>query len=362
MLKEIPIKDISIIENHRENIEKTDLHELMTSIKQHGLKQPIGVFQPSPKAKKDRKIKGKYVLLYGNRRLVACHKLGYKTISAMLEPPPTDEQHLIINLTENMQRKDPTLLEYARVIMRLADEMNMDYNQISARLGINKEKIYTIMKIYKSLPEKLRERVIFAKPGKRDFKAGMGVSSKVANALVGLKKKHNISDTTIEKIFDHCEKNGSSMEDLDNVSRIVDQGYEVDEALDQIHEYGTFTICFSASNREVNAKLVEHQVLNKRLLFIKILYGELPPLTKPPFIETGTRDTVRKNAEELEQARIANIDTMRLYLSTQERIGNLNKTQEKAISTSRKVKTKDLNEGQIIQIERMYKDLNTSAK
>lgn len=41
--KEIPIKSITIAENHRNKVEDDSIAELMQSIKQNGLKQPIGV-------------------------------------------------------------------------------------------------------------------------------------------------------------------------------------------------------------------------------------------------------------------------------------------------------------------------------
>ena len=57
MLKEIEINKIKVEENHRLNAEDADIHELMSSIKQHGLKQPIGVHESH---------KG-YVILFGNK-------------------------------------------------------------------------------------------------------------------------------------------------------------------------------------------------------------------------------------------------------------------------------------------------------
>ena len=72
-LQNIAIKKIKVVENHRVNIDATHLDELMQSIKQHGLMQPIGVALNGA---------GSFVLRFGHRRLLACEKLGYKTLIA----------------------------------------------------------------------------------------------------------------------------------------------------------------------------------------------------------------------------------------------------------------------------------------
>ena len=67
-IKDIEIKKIKQLENIRLRIEEEDVHTLMSSIKQDGLLEPIGVAITSGS-------KDEYLIVYGNRRLEACRKL-----------------------------------------------------------------------------------------------------------------------------------------------------------------------------------------------------------------------------------------------------------------------------------------------
>jgi ParB family transcriptional regulator, chromosome partitioning protein len=78
-----------------------NIDELAHSIRVQGLLEPI-VVCPSP----DKE--GKYEVLAGQRRLLACEKLGWTEIEAVIREAPADEYAAkAISLTENMLRLDP---------------------------------------------------------------------------------------------------------------------------------------------------------------------------------------------------------------------------------------------------------------
>ena len=156
-VKEILIKDIKIVENHRSDIDKTNLEELMQSIKQHGLKSPIDV-RPAGKSK--------YELISGTRRLLACQKLGYIKIDAQISTNVDSAKFTILNLTENIQRKDPSFAEIGRAIDKLYREDKLTYPQIAVRLGKSEKEIKKIMDVYQTLPAKHRKNVKFLEKGK----------------------------------------------------------------------------------------------------------------------------------------------------------------------------------------------------
>ena len=78
MCNEIPINEIvdDIILFRKETLDK-DLDYLEKSINNYGLLCPIIV----------REIEDGYQLVSGRRRLTACRKIGYKTISASSKEP-----------------------------------------------------------------------------------------------------------------------------------------------------------------------------------------------------------------------------------------------------------------------------------
>jgi ParB family chromosome partitioning protein len=103
----LKISEVVLKDNSRGQI-GDDLSELMSSIKTHGLLQPIGVI----KSKRGKK----YEVVYGNRRYNAVKKLGIKTIQAVILKV-NDADKLILNLVENIQRKDVPVSEQARYIV-----------------------------------------------------------------------------------------------------------------------------------------------------------------------------------------------------------------------------------------------------
>ena len=110
-IKQIPINEIKtdIIVNCRNVVEVEDLVE---SIQETGLQMPIGVTTT---------VDGEYGLVYGFRRLTACQQLGYETISARVVSTFGEAELLIMNLQENVSRKNLTPMEEAHAIQRIID-------------------------------------------------------------------------------------------------------------------------------------------------------------------------------------------------------------------------------------------------
>ena len=86
-------KDLVVGENSRFRAESNQ-SELMESIKQNGILQPIV-------ARKEDKV-----VIMGNRRLAAATKLGLDFVPVRYMESIDDKTLLILNLTENIQRKD----------------------------------------------------------------------------------------------------------------------------------------------------------------------------------------------------------------------------------------------------------------
>src|SRR5947207_1459369 len=79
------------------------IDELAESIRVQGLLEPIVVSESSKK--------GKYEILAGQRRFLACKELGMKTIEAVVRNKKDDTHAKVISLTENLLRRDITQKE-----------------------------------------------------------------------------------------------------------------------------------------------------------------------------------------------------------------------------------------------------------
>lgn len=121
-IEDVQINSIKIIENIRTNANDSNIKDLMSSIKQHGLEQPIKVGLTKS---------GDYMLIFGQRRLIACRKLGHKTIPAQVVNEPDMKEFLISNITENLQRKDNSPSELGRLCVMLKERYEMSNDEIS---------------------------------------------------------------------------------------------------------------------------------------------------------------------------------------------------------------------------------------
>lgn len=99
--------------NCRGTIDPQQLTSLAASIHDCGLQIPVILWPQEglPKGKK-------YLLVAGYRRFIACSKLlNQKTILATVRTDLTDETARVLNFTENLERKDLSVLEEAKSIL-----------------------------------------------------------------------------------------------------------------------------------------------------------------------------------------------------------------------------------------------------
>lgn len=101
----IPISDITVHREDRQRRILTDIDDLADSIARLGLINPITIDENN-------------ILIAGERRLSACRKLGWTHIPAQLfsDLPPT--QRVLIELEENIKRKDLTWQEHTAAIAK----------------------------------------------------------------------------------------------------------------------------------------------------------------------------------------------------------------------------------------------------
>jgi len=126
----------------RLEIKEKELKELMNSIKENGLLQPILVAPQS---------NGKYYILAGHRRTEAVKRLGEQTIEAIIIKDKQEEKELAsIAMIENIQRVQLNPIEEAILYQRMLDsglfksireigrKLGKDHGNISKKLSILK--------------------------------------------------------------------------------------------------------------------------------------------------------------------------------------------------------------------------------
>lgn len=169
--------DISDIHPNRKqprtDFDEHDMQELVHSIKEIGVLQPIVVRTSREKGPE------KYELIMGERRWRASQRAGLQTIPAIIRETQ-DENLLRDALLENLHRSQLNPIEEAAAYQQLLEEFGTTQEQLAQRIGRSRPQISNTMRLLK-LPALVQRRV-----------AAGTISAGHARALLGLKKAAEI--------------------------------------------------------------------------------------------------------------------------------------------------------------------------
>lgn len=144
-----PVREMAIDKIHprtdqpRKRFEEESLQELASSIKEHGILQPVLV----------RPVKKGHEIIAGERRWRAAQLAGLAFIPVVVRD--IDEQQAAeISLIENIQRDDLTVVEEARAYKSLADQFGYTQEVIAERIGKSRAYVANTLRIL-NLPEEV---------------------------------------------------------------------------------------------------------------------------------------------------------------------------------------------------------------
>ncbi len=149
ILEEIKISKIDEPdEPHRLEIDNASLEELAMSIKSEGLKVPISL---------RKRENGRYEVIAGHRRLLACRMLGWETIPAFIRED-TEEKAEVERMIENMQREGLSPMEEALAVVRYMDKTGKSAKDVAKEIGKTEHWVQTRVELM-MLPDTLKEEV-----------------------------------------------------------------------------------------------------------------------------------------------------------------------------------------------------------
>jgi len=120
----------------RKHFTDSQLDDLMDSIKQHGIIQPLIT----------REVDGKLELIAGERRWRASNRLGLEKVPVIVRTA-SDRDVLEMALIENLQREDLNPIEEAAGYVRLAKEFTMKQEDIALRVGKSRASVANAMRL-----------------------------------------------------------------------------------------------------------------------------------------------------------------------------------------------------------------------
>lgn len=134
----------------RQDFQEEELQELVESIRENGLLQPL-VVRPSPTAP-DR-----FELVAGERRFRSLQALGWDEAPAMVRDVD-DETLLVLALVENLQREALNPLEEAEGYQALIDRFALTQEEVAKAVGKNRSTVANTLRLLQ-LPHSVRRMV-----------------------------------------------------------------------------------------------------------------------------------------------------------------------------------------------------------
>ena len=177
----------------RKNFDENNLKDLINSIKERGILQPIIV-------RKSNDDKSKFEIIAGERRWLAAQKAGLHNVPVVITEAD-DLKSLEFAIVENVQRHDLNPLEEAQGYKKLIDEFNYDQEKVSKFIGKSRSYITNCLRIL-TLPVEVINHIENKKltAGHAKILVGLDNAIFVANKIIEKKLSVRQSENFV-KIF-----------------------------------------------------------------------------------------------------------------------------------------------------------------
>jgi len=235
-VSEIPLKNISVNPfQPRTSFDEEALNELVMSVQEHGIIQPITVRRTADHS---------YQLITGERRIRAAQKAGLKRIPAYVREAG-DENMLELALVENIQREDLDAIEVAISYQRLIEEFSLTQEGLGSRVGKKRATVANYLRLL-NLPAEVQTAI-------REKKISMGH----ARALAGIEDKEYqlevfskiLSQDLSVRNVENLAKKAKLVVDVQPQDEVPRSDYE--DLREHLSHYFGATIEFSRSNKGV---------------------------------------------------------------------------------------------------------------
>ncbi len=175
----------------RKVFDETALEELASSIKEHGVFQPIII---------KKSING-YEIIAGERRVKASQKAGLTEIPAIIRDF-NDNEMMEIALLENLQREDLNAIEEAIAYKKLINALDLTQEELANRIGKSRSHITNMLGLL-VLPQEVQDAL-----SKKEISMG---HARVISKLSDENQQISVTKQTIEE--------GLSVRQIENLTQ-----------------------------------------------------------------------------------------------------------------------------------------------
>ena len=130
----------------RKYFDEEALQELASSIKMHGVIQPLVV---------NKTDDNNYMIIAGERRWRASNIAGLDKVPVVIKNY-TEKQIREVSIIENLQREDLNPIEAARAIKQLMEEYNLTQETVSDRIGKSRSNVANTLRLLSLYPEVIK--------------------------------------------------------------------------------------------------------------------------------------------------------------------------------------------------------------
>jgi ParB family chromosome partitioning protein len=132
----------------RRRFSEAELQELVASIREQGVLQPLIVRKSAPG----------FELIAGERRWRAARQAGLAQVPVVVKAV-SDDQLLEMSLVENIQREDLNPMEQAEAYHGLITQLALTQDQVAGRVGKSRSTVANFLRL-RHLPEQVKESIV----------------------------------------------------------------------------------------------------------------------------------------------------------------------------------------------------------
>lgn len=213
----------------RRDMSETALAELASSIKQHGVMQPI-VIRPLLASEEKASDSITHEIIAGERRWRAAKMAGQTTIPA-IERALSDELAIALALIENIQREDLSVIEQAAALQRFHTEFGMSHAMIAEVVGKARTTVSNLLRL-NHLHEDVKQHLSEGHLDMGHARALLSLSSEQQPVIADKIIENSMTVREAEKLVKSIlnpEKTQKTIKGQDNI--------EIDKLNQQLSEY-----------------------------------------------------------------------------------------------------------------------------
>lgn len=139
----------------RKNLSKGGLKEMASSIREHGILQPLIVTKVEKPTERGRQVE--YELVAGERRWRAAQMAGLPHVPVVIRDSSAYEK-LELALVENLQRENLNPIESAMAFRQLQHDFKLKHSQIAEKIGKSRVTVTNILRLL-NLPIKVQKAI-----------------------------------------------------------------------------------------------------------------------------------------------------------------------------------------------------------